>query len=394
VKLCLVRYASNIMTENPFSYGRVVGPGAFCNRAEEIAELERACKNSNSVFLYSERRLGKTSLISAVLERLPKERYVAIYIDLWPTYGEDTFTLTVAKAIAEASANTIEKVAETSRGLFARLLPTFSVDDEGKPIVTFGLTAKKVDIPAIEEVLEAPSKLSQKLGKKCVIVFDEFQQIMEYENDTVERRLRSIIQRHQDVAYIFLGSRKHLIQNLFTNSSRPLYRAATHFPLLPIAAQHWTPFISGRFNSANKFISKPLIASICEKTEGHPFYTQHLCHLIWELTDPNTSVTASTIETAVQRLLDRESYAFTTLFEGLTANQKRLLEAIAREGEQEKLYSAEFIERTGFKSASTLQSALKALVEKDIIDRTESDTYMVSDRFLRLWIRRRISADR
>jgi uncharacterized protein len=388
-----MRYAAYVMSVNPFYYGRIVGPGAFCNRTKEIAELERICKNSNSVFLYSERRLGKTSLIFNVLERLPKDEFVAVYVDLWPTYGEDSFTLTVAKQIAEAGGPSIEMLAELSNAFFNRLLPTFSVDDQGKPAVTFGVAARKIDIPALEEVLEAPSKLAGKLGRKCVIVFDEFQQILQYEHDTVERRLRSIIQQHKNVAYIFLGSRKHLIQNLFVDSSRPLYRAATHFPLGPIAEEHWVPFIALRFSNANKFITKDLIRLICDKTEGHPFYTQHLCHLVWEMTAVNERVEKGTISSAIESLLDRESYAFTTLFDGLSANQKRLLEAIAKEGEQAQPYEADFVSRSGFKSASAVQSAMKSLIEKDIVDRTESGAYMVSDRFLRLWIRRRINVD-
>jgi hypothetical protein len=111
------------------------------------------------------------------------------------------------------------------------------------------------------------------------------------------------------------------------------------------------------------------------------------------MTTVNESVTEEAIVEAIDCLLDRESYAFTTLFEGLSSNQKRLLEAIAKEGEQAQPYEGEFVSRSGFKSASAVQSALKALIEKDIIDRTESGTYMVSDRFLRLWIRRRINAD-
>ncbi len=212
-------------------------------------------------------------------------------------------------------------------------------------------------------------------------------------DNIVERRLRSIIQQHENVAYIFLGSQKHLIQNLFVDNRRPLYRAASHFPLKPIAVQDWIPFIAMRFNNASKFISQELIRIICEKTEGHPFYTQHLCHLIWEMCDTNTPVSKEMIAHAIDLLLDRESYAFTTLFEGLSSNQKRLLEAIAKAGEEAQPYAADFVSLSGVKSASALQSAMKALIDKDIVDRNEEGAYKVSDRFLALWIRRRINTD-
>lgn len=380
------------MITNPFHYGRIVEGGAFCNRTKELAELDRACRNCNSIFLYSERRLGKTSLVSKVLGNLPKDEFVTVYIDLWPTYGEDSFTLTVAKAIAEAGGQGVENLMEVSKSLFSRLLPTISMDQDGKPTVTFGLASRKIDLPALEEVIDSPSRLANRLNKKCVVVFDEFQQILQYDEDIVERRLRSIIQHHTNVAYMFLGSQKHLIQGLFTNNSRPLYRAATHFPLEAIAIEHWIPFIAIRFGNANKFITKDLIRLICEKTEGHPFYTQQLCHLLWEMTETNERVTKETIDVAIESLLDRESYGFTTQLDGLSSNQRRLLEAIAREGVQAQPYASDFISRTGFKSPSALQSAMKALTERDMVDRTEEGAYMISDRFLRLWLLRRIKA--
>ena len=74
--------------------------------------------------------------------------------------------------------------------------------------MTFSFDQKRPDIPLLEEVLTMPVKAAEKEGKRVVIVFDEFQQILEYESDTVERLLRSSIQHQTDVAYIFCGSRR------------------------------------------------------------------------------------------------------------------------------------------------------------------------------------------
>jgi len=57
---------------NPFQYGGVVSGEAFCNREKELADLLRAMENSEKLFVFSERRYGKTSLVRAALGRLPK----------------------------------------------------------------------------------------------------------------------------------------------------------------------------------------------------------------------------------------------------------------------------------------------------------------------------------
>lgn len=113
--------------------------------------------------------------------------------------------------------------------------------------------------------------------------------------------------------------------------NRPLYRAGSHYLLGPIAENHRQPFIHRRFSNADKGIDQAYIHQICKLTQGHPFYTQHLCHVLWELCEPRTAVSGETLQAAVKVLLDRESYAYTTLWESLTLLQKRFLKGLASE---------------------------------------------------------------
>ena len=224
---------------NPFQYGGVVSGDSFCNRTQETADLRRSVENAEKLFVYSERRLGKTSLIRKVLAELPEEDYLTVYIDLWPTDGETSFVLACAKAFSEAMATNSDKLLHVAKTFFGRLIPAITANDEGKPVVTFGFDQKRPDLPLLEEVLAMPAKAAAKEGKRVVVVFDEFQQIVEYESDIVERLLRSSIQYQTDVAYIFCGSRKHLIRNMFMDSQRPLYRSGAHYPLGLITEPHW-----------------------------------------------------------------------------------------------------------------------------------------------------------
>ena len=198
--------------KNPFEYGGVVSGSAFCNREKEVADLLRAIENHEKLFVFSERRYGKTSLVRMALGKLPKKDFVCSYVDLWPTDSEVTFVTAVAKAIAESTSNSVDKVLETAKRFFGSLAPSVTMDEEGKPALTFGISKHAKFELALDEVLETPAKIAAKGKLNVVVVFDEFQQILEYGNDQVERKLRSVIQNHRHVGYIFLGSRKHLIQ--------------------------------------------------------------------------------------------------------------------------------------------------------------------------------------
>lgn len=266
---------------NPFKYGGVVGKDDFCNRNKEIDEIAQCIKNGHKLFVYSERRMGKTSLLHMVLNRLSKKQYICIYVDLWPTDGVASFTSTVAAKLTESLATTADKMLTAAKHFFSRLTPSVTIDSSGNPQVTFGFDQMSEIQLKLNEVLSAPEKIALKRKSKIVIIFDEFQRLLEYESDMTERTLRSVIQNQPNVSYVFSGSRKHLIQKMFLDQSRPLYRAGGHYPIGPIDAREWMPFIRRRFSDFDKQISDHLINMICQKTNGHPFYTQHLCYAVW-----------------------------------------------------------------------------------------------------------------
>jgi hypothetical protein len=371
---------------NPFEYGGVVTGDAFCNRKTEQADLTRAIRNHEKLFVFSERRFGKTSLVQAVLAGLSTRSTVSAYVDLWPTDSEAAFVAALAKAITHSMSSSVGKLLETSKRFFSSLAPSVTVDDQGKPEVNFGISKHRgVAGTALDDVLEPPAKIARQ-GRNVVLVFDEFQQVLEYGNDRVEKKLRSVIQNHRKVAYLFLGSRKHLIQKMFMDRSRPLYRAGGHYPLGPIAETDWLPFISERFAAARKKITPALVHSICEWTQGHPFYTQHLCHATWELCEPGTAVTEAMVAQALQLLLQRENYAYSTLWESLAMNQRKLLKGIAGQTDPVKPFAAQFLQSAGLGSPSNAQRAVDPLLERDVIDR-DNGSFLITDRFFRLWIR-------
>src|SRR6266550_781617 len=249
---------------NPFEYGGVVSGVAFCNRQKELADLRRAMENAEKLFVFSERRYGKTSLVRAALGRLPRKNFISAYVDLWPTDSEATFVAAVARAIAESMSSSVDTAPLTAKKFFSALSPSISVDEEGKPNLSFGLAKNARIEPILEEVLETPARIAAKDGPQVAMVIDEFQQILEYGSDRVERKLRSVIQKHRRVSYIFLGSRKHLIQKMVLDKNRPLYRAGGHYPLGPIAEKEWQPFIREHFVAAHKQIDERAIHEVCE----------------------------------------------------------------------------------------------------------------------------------
>lgn len=186
---------------NPFEYGGIVLGDSFCNREQEKADLSRAIDNGEKLFVYSERRLGKTSLVQSVLRQLPRS-HVAAYVELWPTDGEASFITALARAIVTSMTSSGTRLLKLAKELFSGLSPTLSVDDSGQPTLTFGVQRDKDLLPELEQVLAASARIQARGKYRPVVVFDEFQRIAEYDDDLVERRLRSVIQHQPEIPYL------------------------------------------------------------------------------------------------------------------------------------------------------------------------------------------------
>lgn len=371
---------------NPFVYGEEVGGDNFCNRKSEINELLRDIKNGQNVMLYSPRRYGKTSLVKEALRRAKTQGIFTVYIDLYPALSEEDFVRLSVKSITEQLRGSVTGILKKVRDLFKNLSPKMSVDigDSGMP--SFQVTLDRKDVlPAIEDVFGGLCKSIKSKGKRGVVVFDEFQQIAVFKTDRLEKELRTQIQSHREISYIFMGSKKHLIYDIFNNPNRPFYKSTKHFPLEKISEEHLVSFIHNKFFALKKVIKTDIIREILKITENHPYYTQFLCHVLCEMVERKKNVPLSEVHASIDVVLKREEAAFDNIWMVLTVKQKQVLIALAKANEDDKLFSTDFLGTHNIGSASTMQKALSNLVDRDLVDR-DGNNYSILDIFFKLWI--------
>ena len=371
---------------NPFEYGGIVRGDAFCNRDQEQHDLKRAAQNADRLLLYAERRMGKTSLVQHVISQLPEREYLPVYVDMWPTQDAASLAQVIARAVTEAAASRGERMLELAGELFRHLVPSLTVDESGQPRVEFGMQVGEPATPSLEEALDSPARIAERDERQVVVVYDEVQQLAEFDDQEAERLLRGHVQTHGGIGYFFLGSRKHLIQQMFMDRQRPLYQAAGHYPIGPIALRHWIPFVRERFLQADRVIEEAVIEKLHAQTGGHPYYTQHLAHDLWEVTPPGEQASLERLAEAEDLLMRRMEHAYTVLWESLTSNQRRLLRGLSLQGPGAQPFSGDFLSVQGL-AASSAHRAAEKLLERNIIDREEQG-YLISDRFLSVWLQR------
>jgi AAA+ ATPase superfamily predicted ATPase len=369
--------------ENPFVYGKEVSGDNFCNRKDEIEELYRDTINSQNVIVFSQRRFGKTSLIKEVLKKSRNNGILTIYVDLYSVLNEEDLVRKYARAVAESLLGKVDRALRQAGEFFKRIRPKLTVDETGQPSYSIDIE-KREALPLLEDTLEAVKRYVEQKKKKAAVVFDEFQQIGQLKTDKAERIMRSSIQRHKDIAYIFMGSKKHLISDMFNNPNRPFYKSSKPFPLNKIDKNELLDFIQTKFQNTKKILPKELAEKIIETCECHPYYIQYFCNIIWERIDAKETVKEENFLESLELLLSRESSTYETTWDLLTLKQKQVLLALAKAEPDEKIFSSSFLEKHSLGSASSVQRTLHSLIDKDLIDK-EGEFYTIIDIFFKKW---------
>lgn len=378
--------------KSPFSYGGIVSSDSFCDRIEELEELRRVVNNAGKLFMYGERRIGKSSLLHHLISSLDEDSFTVACVDIWRCTDTSDFIRECARVFGSTGRHSPENLLQRARKLFTGLTPALTVDDFGKPQLTFAAVHRKIDPPLLSEVLSAPGKIAESVpDRQVLVVFDEFQEIRNLKDDRIERIIRSEVQKHSNVAYIFCGSRKHMIRDMFLKSGSPLYRSAVHYPIGPIALEHWIPFIRERFEMKGILPGVSIIKEICSLTDGHPYYTQMICDILWDTCDQGRSPDSSILSRTVQTVLDREGEGFSAVWESLPSNPRKMLLAAAFEKPLIQPFSGDIVSRYNFANPSSARNGLEYLVKHDLIE-SSSGTYYISDRFMALWLQRRFAA--
>jgi hypothetical protein len=376
--------------KNPFIYGKVVKGKYFADREKEIETLTKELSRGQNVILFSPRRYGKTSLILNVFDTLREKGFPTIYIDFYPVTTREKLVGIYAKAVSSALTGSLERILGELKELFTRIVPKISIGAAGGPEIEYEIRVEKDNIEkALEETLQAPQKIASKRKKRVVVALDEFQEIDNLQGKSeIERMIRTCIQHHDMVSYAFLGSKRHLMDKMFHDKNRPLYRIGTHIPLEEMPFESFREFIENHFRSGGFEAEKKVVEEILRISDGHPYYTQMLCSILWETKIDKKKISLEDVELALREALGREEHAYITLWDSLTIKQKRFIEGLCTE-KSIKPFSGKFIESHRLGSPATIQRVVKRLSEDGTIER-EDDTYCVADVFFKEWVIRKI----
>ncbi|MDR3308676.1 MAG: ATP-binding protein [Tannerella sp.] len=367
---------------NPFSYGTVVRDSCFFDREKECDRIVNTLSGGNNLVLYAPRRFGKTSLVFKAMESLNKAGFTCVYFDFMQVYSVESFVRLYSKTLSKHQKN-IRKFARLFSSLVSSLRPVITIGNDGTPEFSIDFANETVDETLVSDLLALPEKMATK-EKRILIFFDEFQEVEKLKSINFEAILRSKIQQQQYVNYLFLGSKTHLIKEMFSDRNRPFYNAASQMTLGYLPEKDTVNYIQTKFSSFGITINEATVKYMATVTKRIPHYIQLLAAEIWQyvITDKKI-VTKAIVDLCVQQIIALKNDYYMELFDRQSKTKKSLLVALARSGKS--IYSSDYIRSNTLPSASTLQRAVKELVNVGIIDKMK-DEYFITDPFFQLFL--------
>jgi hypothetical protein len=380
-----------VAATNPFNFGDLALDEGFTDREQELRELEADVLNGQNVVVFAPRRYGKTSLVwRATQELVRRDKVLVAQVDLMRTATKEQLAAKLAQAIYEQLSTPLERMRERAADMFRglRIRPVMTVEpNTGSLGFSFAAGHSQEDVDAtLERLFELPAELAAERKRRVALVFDEFQQVLGIDPG-LPALMRAVFQSQPDVAHVYLGSKRSLMEELFTNANEPFWRSAKHIELGPIPLDAFAAFIAERFAATGKSAPSDVVGALLEITGGHPYGTQELCYALWEETPARRSATAAGLESALARVLRSENAYFTLVWDGASRAQRLVLQALAAEPPSAAT-SDDYRRRHGLPAPSSVQRALDTLVSEELIARRQPGAYRIAEPFLAEWILR------
>lgn len=365
---------------NPFKIGRAYSPESFVDRVDEYCDLLEGVKSGNNVVVIAPRRFGKTWF----LQKFALESgFNCLYVDLFGVYSVNGFVSALVRQIFEILRRTDLMAFVVN---YLKSLP-FSIElNLGLVGISF---SKEVDDEALLNGLyELLNKAQRELNERLVVILDEFQAYKNIHKNLAES-LRSYLQSRENVVFIFSGSFKHMLEQLFFESSGILYHSCLRFDLNSLLPENdCVEYLVRQFGRTGKVISPDLAKEVYARTKGHAYYLQLFGYELWNRADGKVSF--DDVEHAFYEIVEKESYNYDVLIETLGYKYvKNALKLIAEQSSD--LFSSETLERYGIPSSSVLSKILKKLSEYGIVEKLGRGRYEIVDPIFEQYARKRFS---
>lgn len=346
---------------NPFKFGTIVESSFFTDRRIELQQIKSVLNSENHLILISPRRFGKTSLVVKALQESERKH---IMLNLQSVVSVEDFASRLLKEVFKIYK--FEKLKYMIKNF--RVVPTLSINPmtDGVDVAIQPMVDSRVMIEDVFSLLQMLATENDRL----IVVFDEFQEIKAIDKN-LDRLLRSIIQLHKNINYLFLGSQESMMREIFEKKKSPFFHFGQLLNLDKIPYEDFKLYLYDRLSFMDD--ADRVCDEILDFTKCHPYYTQQLASQVWE--KGKNGEKENIVEEAINRLLEFHDLNFERIWLNFNNTDKRILIWLANNNKPYTLLGI---------AQSTISSSLKRMLKDGYVIKTTE--YEVEDPFFRNWI--------
>ncbi len=372
------------MITNPFIISGYEGDYYFCDRVNETQQLSSEIENGNNVALIATRRMGKSGLIHHYFSNAKiQDTHYTFFVDIYNTQSLAELVLKLGRTILYQLQPMGKKAMEIFWNTIRSLQSGITFSAMGEPSFNLQIGEIKQPMVSLDEIFQ----YLENADRHCIVAIDEFQQITRYPEKNVEATLRTYVQQSHNVKFIFAGSQRHTMSNMFTSAARPFFQSVSIMHLDEINIESYVSFAQHLFADGNRTLANGVTNAVYQLSKGITWYTQKLFNTLYAQTPIGGKCDVDRVEQALDYILKTQSYSYEETLFRLPEKQKHVLIALSKNGPETAITSAAFLRRHSLPSASSVQSAMRGLLEKDLVT-CEKGIYSVYDIFLAYWIQR------
>jgi len=367
------------MVKDFFPQGIATGD-AFLGRDEEMTTLRNNINSGHHTLLIAPRRYGKTSLALNVLKKL---KIPTVEINFFLAVTEKAVERKIIAGVEEL----IKKITSKPENLI-RIMQNFLKKAHKKWTFSFKgisleFTPDKEDDPAnnILTILQLAEHILSNQKQKAVLFLDEVQEFESLkEGKAIEGAIREFAQKSKYLVFMFSGSNRRLLKNMFDDKAAPLFELCDRIQLNRLETDIYKYYLQSVAKKTWKTtLLDEVLDTIISLSQRHPRRIYNLCHVLWEdhgKSEPPKSRKA--VELAWEKVLNHRlkdiRYA---LYQSLNAGQIKVLSLVASG------LTTEFTGKIGQQktalSAPTIMGHLKTLEDLDYLERNKDGQYNIID---------------
>lgn len=374
--------------KNPFKFDIEVAGDFFCGRRTEIKELVEHIRDETNIIMFAKRRIGKSSLLKEVFLNHLDGNILHTHIDIYSVSNTRELYQRLLRGIEESlvgyetNLNKLSRLVDNIQSYFNHAKVSIIVS--GKPQLKIESSEKDYFL-AIESLFLSYFEFLRAHNLQAVIAIDEFQKIVSLSDaQKIEELLRTIVNKRENSAFIFTGSKRNILLGMFNDSARAFFKLGTEFELPPISKNEFFVWIKKRFSKKQVSLEKAAFEHLYQLADGETRFIQQVCYELFRNCEPKQTIDQTFMAEMIKRVITKKTYNVQLLNRYTTAQQNGLKLIAITDGFN--LYSKPLLEKAQLTKA-TLQSAVRSLLNEGIIFKERSGQLVFEDVEFKLWLR-------